>query len=710
MSAAPASPRWRELQPGSAPAPARAAPTCAICLASRGDPVFVARDLLAARHPPVQPRLRTVPSRRWTWRRPSIPGLFIGGHVRDGISRGQLHRGRRAPGEGCRIAPSGRVPLARAVAGLRAGGSDRRFRRDDPALACPLPLTQRGLGVASRAFSRMAQELKDTLQMPRTGFPDARQASCSVSRPALHTGRQLGLYEAIQKRRAGAPVFVLHDGPPFTNGDVHIGTALNKTLKDVILRYKSMRGFRTPYVPGWDCHGLPIEQRVSRELQARETAGDDRPGCARSATRFPRPGSRSSARSSSASACSADWAQEYRTKDPAFEADILRTFAAFIEKGLVYRAKKPVYWSIPFETALAEAEIEYKDHVSPSIWVKFPLPAEEARKVRPARPTSRSSSSSGRRRRGRCQPTWRSRCILEVQYASPIRRRTPTSSPRSSARAVHQRRQGGESADRPQGRCQMATGAELRGPRRPAIPSSTAPRPSFSPTTSRPTAAPGACTRRRATGSRITRPGSSTVSRSTARSATDGRFIDDGRVPADLVGLTHARDGRGPGQETHLAGQHRRAEETRCRRRAAREAAFTHSYPHCWRSKTPIVFRAVDQWFVSLDKAGVRQQALEAIADRSPGSPPGARRASAAPSNRARIGASAASASGACRSRRSTTPEHRAYLDAGVVRAIADKVETQGTNLWFDGSPAQILEGIRIPAGWPAPRCADRRP
>ena len=185
------------------------------------------------------------------------------------------------------------------------------------------------------------------------------------------------LYHAIQKKRADAPAFVLHDGPPFTNGDVHIGTALNKTLKDVINRYKSMRGFRTPYVPGWDCHGLPIEQKVSREIQEKKltlTTAEMRAKCdefseswiIKQTAQFKRIG------------VLADWKNEYKTKAPAFEADILRTFAAFIEKGLVYRSKKPVYWSIPFETALAEAEIEYKDHTSIAIWVKFLVPEAEA--------------------------------------------------------------------------------------------------------------------------------------------------------------------------------------------------------------------------------------------------------------------------------------------------------------------------------------------
>src|SRR5665213_1448493 len=191
----------------------------------------------------------------------------------------------------------------------------------------------------------MAQELKDTLLLPKTDFP--MRANLVQREPArVAHWEKMDLYQAIQKKRADAPAFVLHDGPPFTNGDVHIGTALNKTLKDIINRYKSMRGFRTPYVPGWDCHGLPIEQKVSREIQEKKltlTTAELRAKCdefseswiVKQTAQFKRIG------------VLADWKNEYKTKAPAFEADILRTFSAFVAKGLVYRSKEPVYWSIP---------------------------------------------------------------------------------------------------------------------------------------------------------------------------------------------------------------------------------------------------------------------------------------------------------------------------------------------------------------------------
>ncbi len=216
----------------------------------------------------------------------------------------------------------------------------------------------------------MAEELKDTLNLPVTDFP--MRAGLAEREPVrvAHWDRT-GLYGRIQAAREGRPAFVLHDGPPFTNGDVHIGTALNKLLKDSILRYKSMRGFRTPYVPGWDCHGLPIEHKVMKELQAKKQALEPlgvRKACAEFSASFIEKQRGQFRRLG----VLADWKSEYRTMDPAYEAEILGVFASFVEQGLVYRSKKPVYWSIACQTALAEAEIEYLEKRSFSVWVAFP--------------------------------------------------------------------------------------------------------------------------------------------------------------------------------------------------------------------------------------------------------------------------------------------------------------------------------------------------
>ncbi len=223
------------------------------------------------------------------------------------------------------------------------------------------------------------QDFKDSLNLPKTKFP-MRGDLVKREPDRVEFWKKTDLYGRIQKKRQGREKFVLHDGPPFTNGDVHIGTALNKILKDVILRYKSMKGFATPYVPGWDCHGLPIEHKVVkmlRESKREVGTAELREECAKFSSEFIEKQRGQFLRLG----VLADWAHEYKTKNPEYEADILRTFAAFVEKGVVYRSKKPVYWSIPCATALAEAEIEYKDHTSTSIWVAFKFDADSCKKL-----------------------------------------------------------------------------------------------------------------------------------------------------------------------------------------------------------------------------------------------------------------------------------------------------------------------------------------
>src|SRR5882762_6934213 len=215
-------------------------------------------------------------------------------------------------------------------------------------------------------------DYKNTLNLPRTDFP---MKADLVAREPLRLEKWYAsrLYERIQASRADAERFVLHDGPPFANGDVHIGTGLNKILKDIVVKYQSLRGKSAPYIPGWDCHGLPIEFKVTQEMcKGKQTNAD--PSAIRKAcdayarkyidiqrAQFKRLG------------VLGDWDNPYLTLNKEYEADELRLFADIVEKGFVYRGKKPVYWSIPARTALAEAEVEYHDHVSQSIYVKFPV-------------------------------------------------------------------------------------------------------------------------------------------------------------------------------------------------------------------------------------------------------------------------------------------------------------------------------------------------
>src|SRR5208282_85451 len=215
-------------------------------------------------------------------------------------------------------------------------------------------------------------DYKNTLNLPRTDFP--MKADLVAREPdRLKKWEAARLYEKIQAARAGAEKFVLHDGPLFSNGDIHIGNALNKILKDIIVRYKSLRGFQSPMVPGWDCHGLPVEFKVTQEIRKAGDFSADPVALRKACEAYARKYIGIQREQWKRLGALGDWDNPYLTLNKEYEADELRLFADIVEQGFVYRGKKPVYWSIPARTALAEAEVEYHDHVSPSIYVKFPV-------------------------------------------------------------------------------------------------------------------------------------------------------------------------------------------------------------------------------------------------------------------------------------------------------------------------------------------------
>jgi isoleucyl-tRNA synthetase len=541
----------------------------------------------------------------------------------------------------------------------------------------------------------MAKDLKDTLQLPQTDFP--MRANLAQREPGrLAHWDKLGLYAAIQKRRGkDSPLFVLHDGPPFTNGDVHIGTALNKTLKELIVRYKSMRGFRAPYVPGWDCHGLPIEQKVSLALREKNevvSTGELRARCdafseewiGKQRAQFQRLG------------ILGDWPNEYKTKNPAYEADILRTFAAFIEKDLVYRAKKPVYWSIPFETALAEAEIEYQDHVSPSIWVKFPVPAEEA--VKFGLPADKPLSVVIWTTTPWTLPANLAIAVnpgVDYVVADLAAERILV------AGALLGQVAAAAKLDPVPAAVHSVPGRKLEGlqARHPFIDRAS------------PVVLADYVTTETGTGGVHTAPGHGADDYQTGLRykleiycpvGPDGRYLDDGRVPAELVGLSALESVEDLEKKRTSSANVGVLKLLAARGALLAKQSYKHSYPHCWRSKTPIIFRAVDQWFVALDRAGTRVRALEQVAA-----------VRWIPEwGQARIRGAVESRPDWCVSRQRAwgvpipafyDAQKQAFLDAGVVRAIADKVEKLGSNFWYDATPEKILEGVALPPGWPAP-------
>ncbi len=544
----------------------------------------------------------------------------------------------------------------------------------------------------------MAQDLKNTLLLPQTDFP--MRANLVQREPGrLAHWEKLDLYAAIKRKRADSDkVFVLHDGPPFTNGDVHIGTALNKTLKDTVNRYKSMSGYRTPYVPGWDCHGLPIEQKVIQEIREQNldlTTAEVRARCDAFSekwieiqrSQFKRVG------------VLADWANEYKTKSPAFEGDILRTFAAFVDQDIVYRSKKPVYWSIPFETALAEAEIEYKDHTSIAIWVKFAVPTEEAIKF--GLPSDKP--------------------IFVLIWTT-----TPWTIPANLAIALNP---AVDYAVVNYGDERLVVAEALIGSVAMAAKMETSPAVVHSlkgkdlehmvtrhPIINRtsPVVLADYVTTESGTGCVHTAPGHGSDDYLTGLKygleiycpvGDDGKYLDDGSIPPDLVGLTTLETVEDLTTKRPAPANIGVLKLLAAAGALWAKAKYVHSYPHCWRSKTPIIFRAVDQWFVSLDKAGHRAKALaaiEAISQHQGWIPAW---------GKARILGAVETRPDWCISRQRTwgvpipafyDQDKKAYINGDVVRAVADKIAQQGSNAWYDSTAAEILEGITLPANWPS--------
>ena len=217
-------------------------------------------------------------------------------------------------------------------------------------------------------------DLKSSINLPKTGFP--MKANLPQNEPKiLERWEEMRLYERIRQERKGAPVYVLHDGPPYANGPIHLGHALNKCLKDFVVKSKNMAGFDAPYIPGWDCHGLPIEIKIDQKLGGKKLQMkpvDVRLECRTYAQKyldlqreqFKRIG------------VLGRFDKPYSTMTPEYESVVLETFYKFFEQGFVYKGLRPVYWCMHDRTALAEAEVEYETHISPTVWVKYRLQSD----------------------------------------------------------------------------------------------------------------------------------------------------------------------------------------------------------------------------------------------------------------------------------------------------------------------------------------------
>ncbi|MCM2254860.1 MAG: isoleucine--tRNA ligase [Vicinamibacteria bacterium] len=447
----------------------------------------------------------------------------------------------------------------------------------------------------------MARDLKATLNLPQTDFP--MKANLPQSEPRrLLAWEEAGLYQQVRKAREGAPKFVLHDGPPYANGDIHLGTALNKILKDFVVRSRTLAGFDAPYVPGWDCHGLPIEHKVDKDLGAKKRELDPvafLAACREYATKWIDTQRRQFQRLG----VMGDWQRPYLTMNPAYQADIVRQLAGFAEAGLVYKAKKSVHWCISCKTALAEAEVEYdENHASPSVDVRFPLAAGERSKVETSVP-----AIAGRQVHAVIWTTtpWTLPANMALAFHPdldygfyPVEGTTDVLVLATGLRERSLERFRKERADLSLGEPLAVVKGSLfegLGFRHPWIDRDS----------------PGVLgdyvTLEAGTGVVHTAPGHGWDDY-----LTGVRYGIDVYCPVDERGRFLEEVEFFAGAQVFEANP----EIVRFMRERGvllSEGREVHSYPVCWRCRKPIIFRATAQWFISLDKDGFRERALEAI-------------------------------------------------------------------------------------------------
>jgi isoleucyl-tRNA synthetase len=435
-------------------------------------------------------------------------------------------------------------------------------------------------------------DYKGTLNLPKTDFP--MKANLAHAEPQmLAWWDEIGLYKRLREVSADRPLWVLHDGPPYANGNIHMGHVLNKVLKDVVVKSRSMLGFNSPYVPGWDCHGLPIEHQVDKELgldtapiDVREAMDpvEKRRRCREFASKFVDVQRQEFKRLG----VFGDWDNPYLTMAPAYQAVIAREFGRFVGRGLVYKGLKPVHWCMHCKTALAQAEVEYEEQRTPSVYVKFPLvaPLPDA----PGAP----------------------------KPSLVIWTTTPWTLPANLAIAVHPEEEyvaleaGGETLIVAAKLApEFARLAGLDGARRLAT-----------------------LRGRRLEGLEYRHPW---IDRTGKVAAADFVAMDAG------TGLVHIApghgeedydlgkalglriynpvddDGRFVAEVEHFAGltvweaNPKIVAHLKKVGALVAEVSLTHTYPHCWRCKNPTLFRATEQWFIALDKDGLRARTLEAI-------------------------------------------------------------------------------------------------
>jgi len=527
------------------------------------------------------------------------------------------------------------------------------------------------------ASDKKENAYKHTLNLPQTDFP--MKANLSTREPeTLKRWADMDLYRKIRERFAGRPKYVLHDGPPYANGDIHLGHSVNKVLKDIVVKARTLSGFDAPYVPGWDCHGLPIELQVEKKIgKAGEKVNPAtfRKACREYANKqvdgqrvdFQRLG------------VIGDWDHPYLTMDFRMEADILRQLGRIVANGHVYKSYKPVHWCIDCGSALAEAEVEYEDKTSPAIDVRFAIPDE-------ADLFARLQHAPDRQGEGR---------LSVVIWTT-----TPWTLPANRAVAVHPELEyvvvqtAGDHPERlllaepllksammrwgitdyrviATGAGQVLEGLKLEHP-------------FYSREV--PVILGDHVTTDAGTGCVHTAPGHGQddyVVGSRYKLEVDNPVGGNGKFVAGTEFFA--------GEHVFKANPHV-IEVLKQRGALMREEALRHSYPHCWRHKTPIIFRATPQWFIGMDVAGLRSRALAEI-----------RNVKWVPEwGEARITGMVESRPDWCISRQRTWGVPIAFFlhrdtgrlhpdTAALIEKVAERIEKAGVDAWFDLDPRELL-------------------
>jgi isoleucyl-tRNA synthetase len=523
-------------------------------------------------------------------------------------------------------------------------------------------------------------DYKATLNLPQTSFP--MKANLPEREPAmLAKWEREGLYTRIQEARQGGSLYLLHDGPPYANGRIHIGHALNKILKDVIVKSKTMEGRHAPYVPGWDCHGLPIEHQVLKELgEKKKTLSklEIRQRCRQYAEKFYQIQRDEFRRLG----VLGDWEHPYLTMTPAYEATILREFGKFVEAGGVYKGLKPVLWCFVDETALAEAEVEYEDHTSPSVYVKFPFNDLTAIGI-PLPSDVRQASVVIWTTTPWTLPANQAICLHpEFDYAFV---KVGTEVLLVAEKLVESVAKACDLGNYDvlavrKGDSQFE-GLECRRP--------------FSEKLS-PILLGKFVTLDQGTGCVHIAPGHGQEDYQLALEYNDADHRPVLHSPLEIFAPLDDR-GRFTDAVREFQGQNVFTANPAIVQRLKElglligEGKLTHSYPHCWRCKNPVIFRATEQWFVSMTKNNLRQRALEQI-DEVAWIPKWGRE---------RIYGMIQNRPDWCLSRQRTwgtpipaficTACKTILNDPTVIEHIAQLVEKAGAEVWFEKAAAELL-------------------